>query len=421
MRLLTRHIIDQATMMHQPIPKITDDLLHDSLEHFLQLLPHGRFLLETLGIDSLLGRDALDELAPYLSLGDVLEKLQADPQVFLGHLATGAANAAADPDPATGGERVEANVPCALKAPLEIAFQDAALALAGQTGQPVAVTVQSENEASISNQGDHIDRLDAMPDLTMAAGYNSLLDHAFQKRWATADHFAARPWPAVNDRLAGYGFADPLGLYRVIGINVFVLVADPARLDGRPAPDTWEALLSDTFVQDVVVCGSGDKASGSLMLHVQARFGADGVRRLGRSVKSGMHPSQVIKRLGTGKPDCPAVAVMPYFFARLAGLKNPAVIRWPRDGAPAMPFFMLVKRDAREAIAGFAAHLEGEQVGRICSGAFFPSLHPDVLCPLPPEAGLAWLGWDAIRRDDLGALRRQAQLAFEAGRREVRP
>ncbi len=339
------------------------------------------------------------------------------PQAFLAQLAAQDGQVW-NPAPDGTGPCLEANVPCALKAPLEIAFQTAVAAQAKATGVTVAVTVQSENEASISNQGDRIDSLDAIPALTMAAGYNSLLDHTFQKRWVTAEHFAPRPWPHVNDRLAACGFAAPLGLYRAIGVNVLVFVADPARLAGRPVPDSWEALLSDAFIQDVVVCGSGDKASGSLMLHVQSHFGADGARRLGRGVKAGRHPSQVIKHLGTGKPDCPAVAVMPYSPAWPACA--PAAVVWPRDGAAAMPFYLLVKRQAKDATAAFAAHLEGPEVGRICSGAFFPSLHPDVPCHLPDEARLAWLGWDTIRNHDLGALRRQATEAFEAGRREVR-
>ena len=400
-------------------PSHDQDVLEGSLAHLFATVPQGRFLLAALGLDALVNPKDLETVAAFLSVGEVLEKLQADPQAFLAQLAAQAGQVW-NPAPDGAGPCLEANVPCALKAPLEIAFQTAVAAQARATGATVAVTVQSENEASISNQGDRIDSLDAIPALTMAAGYNSLLDHTFQKRWVTTEHFAPRPWPQVNARLAPYGFADPLGLYRAIGVNVFVFVTDPARLAGRPVPDSWEALLSDAFIQDVVVCGSGDKASGSLMLHVQAHFGADGVRRLGRGVKAGRHPSQVIKHLGTGKPDCPAVAVMPYFFARLASLRNPAVVVWPRDGAAAMPFFLLVKRQAKDTTAAFATHLEGPEVGRICSGAFFPSLHPDVPCPLPDEARLAWLGWDTIRNHDLGELRRQATEAFEAGRREVR-
>jgi len=316
--------------------------------------------------------------------------------------------------------RVEANLPCALKAPLEIALAERASDHDREALRPVDLTVQSDNAGSISNHGAAIDSLDAMPDLTVAAGYNTLLDHAFQKRFATADNFAARPREAVSPRLAGCGFADPLGIYRVIGVNVFVFVADPSRLAGRPAPDSWDALLSDDFVDDVAICGSGDKASKSLMLHVHGLFGENGVRRLGRNVRAGMHPSQYIKGLGTGRPECPAVAVMPWFFARLAGIRRPAGLAWPRDGAVAMPFFLLAKRRGAPGLGCFVEDLEGREVGRICSGAGFPALHPDAPCPLPDEARLSWLGWGAIRDADLAVLRRQVADAFEAGRQEVR-
>ncbi len=328
-----------------------------------------------------------------------------------------------EPRPGAAGVdrlRVEANLPCALKAPLEIALGELARDHDREAVLPVDMAVQSDNAGSISNRGDAIDSLDAMPDLTVAAGYNTLLDHAFQKRFATPDNFAARPREAVSPRLAGYGFDDPLGVYRVIGVNVFVFVADPARLDGRPAPDSWEALLSEDFVADAAICGSGDKASKSLMLHVLDHFGEAGVRRLGRNVRAGMHPSQYIKGLGTGRPECPAVAVMPWFFARLADIRRPAATIWPRDGAVAMPFFLLAKRRGAPGLDRFAEALEGRAIGRICSGAGFPALHPDAPCPLPDEAALCWLGWDALRGADLAVLRQQAADAFEAGRNDIR-
>lgn len=402
---------------------VSTALLETTLGQFMETMPHGRFLLTSMGLEHRLRHGDLDGVTA-LPLRVVLDQLGADPETFLrllsatepGASSAGGLGRVADDDTPF---RVEANVPCALKAPLEIALDDYTRGEASAADSPVRVVVQSENEGSISNQGQTIQSMDEMPDLTVAAGYNSLLDHAFLKRFATPDNFAVWSRPAVGPRLAGPGFVDPLGVYRAIGLNVFVFVVDPSRLGGRTAPDSWETLLADPFVSDVVVCGAGDKVSGSLLLHVNAHFGEDGVRRMGRNVKAGMHPSQVIKRLGTGRPECPAVAVMPYFFARLAGLRHPALTVWPRDGVAAMPFFMLVKRRECEGLTRFAAYLEGADVGRICSGAFFPSLHPDVPCPLPQEARLTWLGWDTIRAKDLAALRREAGAVFEAGRREV--
>lgn len=391
------------------------DIFDWTVKRFLEQYPHGRYLLETLGVFALQGREDAAAAQDYITLGSVLRRSGGDPATFLRLLDEGEQRNKAG-DGAARPLWVEANVPCALKAPLEIALQQAGEAAARAAGAPPRVTVQSENEASVSNQGASLADLAAMPDLTVAAGYNTLLDHAFQRRFVTADNFAARPWAAVHPALAPYGFDDPLGLYRVIGINVFVFVVDPSLQGGRTAPDTWEALLSPAFAGDVAVCGSGDKVSSSLTLHIQAAFGDDAVRGLGRSVRAGMHPAQVIKHLGTGRPESPAVAVMPYFFARLADIRHPATVVWPRDGVAAMPFFQLVKRDGPPGLSDFAAHLEGPDVGRVCSGAMFPSLHPDVPCPLPAQVRLAWPGWDCIRAHDLDALRERAAGLFEEGR-----
>ncbi len=400
---------------------VRQDIFDWTVDRFLTQYPHGRYLLETLGLVPLHVSGQSDAALAYLTLGTVLQQSGGDPDSFLRLLADGAPQSGTEA--AAAGEPplwVEANVPCALKAPLEIALGQAGEAVTAATGTPPRVTVQSENASSVTNQGAAIVDLAAMPDLTVAAGYNTLLDQAFQRRFATADHFAARPRPEVNPALAPYAFADPLGIYRVIGVNVFVFVVDPSLQHGRPAPDSWEALLSPDFARDVAVCGTGDKVCGSLTIHIRARFGDDAVRRLGQNVRAGMHPAQVIKHLGTGRPESPAVAVMPYFFARLADIRHPATLVWPRDGAAAMPFFQLVKRDGPPGLAKFAAHLEGPAVGRVCSGAFFPSLHPDVPCPLPPQARLFWLGWDALRQHDLAALRERAAILFEEGRGESR-
>ena len=396
------------------MPATTTPPLDCTVDQFLQQHPGGRRLLESMGLDLPAAEEADDPIAAYLTLRSRLQQCGADPEAFL-RLFCAQQN---DPDAAHAPLWIEANVPCALKAPLEIALGQAG-EVCGNGGVPPRIVVQSENASAITSQGATLESPDAMPDLTMAAGYNTLLDHAFLHRLATPEHFAARVRPAVNAALAPYGFADPLGIYRVIGVNIFVFVVDPALARGRAAPDSWEALLAPAFSRDVAVCGMGDRVSGSLMLHVQARFGEDAVRGLGRNVRSGMHPSQVIKHLGTGHPSSPAVAVMPWFFARLADIRRPATVVWPRDGAMAMPFFQLVKRGGPESLDRFAAHLEGPEVGRVCSGAFFPSLHPDVPCPLPQEASLAWLGWDYIRQNDLAALRRRASDLYEAGRGEA--
>jgi len=396
------------------MPATSTEPLDCTVDQFLRQHPGGRRLLESMGLDLPAAEEADDPIAAYLTLRSRLQQCGADPEAFLRLLCT----QQNDPDAAQPPLWIEANVPCALKAPLEIALEQAGAAC-GNGDVPPRIVVQSENASAITSQGATLESPDAMPDLTMAAGYNTLLDHAFLHRLATAEHFAARARPAVNAALAPYGFADPLGIYRVIGVNIFVFIVDPALARGRAAPDSWEALLTPAFSRDVAVCGMGDRVSGSLMLHVQARFGDDAVRELGRNVRSGMHPSQVIKHLGTGHPSSPAVAVMPWFFARLADIRRPATVVWPRDGAMAMPFFQLVKRGGPESLDRFAAHLEGPEVGRVCSGAFFPSLHPDVPCPLPYTAHLSWLGWDYLRQNDLAVLRRRASDLFEAGRGEA--
>ena len=61
-----------------------------------------------------------------------------------------------------------------------------------------------------------------------------------------------------------------------------------------------------------------------------------------------MHPSQVIKRLGTGKPDCPAVAVM--------------VERGEIDISFSNPFAYI--RMHTQFAEGFGTAIDGKIIGR---------------------------------------------------------
>lgn len=213
--------------------------------------------------------------------------------------------------------------------------------------------------------------------------------------------------------LAHLGLVDPSGIYRLLAINLFMLAVDESRLQGRPVPRGWAQLLGPDYEGLVVTCGHEARMSRTLLLNIRSRFGTAGLEALGRNAAGLMHPAQVLKLAGSGRPESPAVSIVPLFFAKTAGDKLTMV--WPEDGAMAVPLFFLLRADAGLGCRAVADFLTGEQLARICAGAWLPSMHPD---GLPAElAGLpiSWSGWNLLHDQDIGLLAEDAHAAVRRG------
>ncbi|HEX9061291.1 MAG TPA: ABC transporter substrate-binding protein, partial [Clostridia bacterium] len=174
----------------------------------------------------------------------------------------------------------------------------------------------------------------------------------------------------------------------------------------------WEDILKPEFEKKVAIRGQGESFCETTLLTIYKQFGIEGIRKLGKAVKYGWHPSQMAKTAGSGSEESPAVSVMPYFFTRTIKYKQNVEVVWLEDGAIVSPVTMLVKADKAEELKDVTRFFTGTYAGKISASASFPVLHPDVDNKIPENVSLNWLGWDFIKQNDIERLIRELTSEF---------
>lgn len=306
-----------------------------------------------------------------------------------------------------------AGFPCPLKVPLETELAGL-LASRRERGAALTSTLDACDQLSLVDRADGIERLDELPDLIVTSGLNGFLSHPFRRRFLDPGLFHCWAEYPVHPRLAALGLPDPGSLFRMIAVNLYVLAVDKSRLGSLPMPRRWADLLEPCYGGTTAICAHGGSFNESAILSLHALFGDAGLRTLARTIGYGLHPSQFVKRLGLGKPDTPAIAMLPLFFARTAKDQENLAIVWPEEGALATPLFMLVKETSRDRLADVVDFFTGPRVAEICAGALFPAVHPAARQVIPEDAPLRWPGWPYLLAHDLARLRRATQSTFVA-------
>lgn len=319
------------------------------------------------------------------------------------------------------GLNLLALLPCPVKVPIEQAFEEHLATL--PSGRAAALCCQLEGNANLEsayyNTVEQLTELDQFPDIIVSPGFNSFFERPFVERFIATGQFVSVNEYAGDTHLSALGVCDPTNNYTMLAMNLLVPVVDHARLGDRPVPRCWADLLRPEYEGSIAIRGHKDGTfCETLLLTIYKDTGVAGLRSLGKNVRYGWHPSQMVKAaLGSG-PDAPAISVMPLFFAQnLRGKERYSVI-WPDDGALISPVTMLVKKEKRQDLGDLLAFFAGPRVAAIFSGAFFPAVHPQVDNQLPDQASFKWIGWDYIINNDIKKLIATANLAFRQGRGE---
>jgi ABC-type Fe3+ transport system substrate-binding protein len=388
--------------------------------------PEALQVLAANGCGAVVEPENLSIYGPILRLSTLLRSQRIDPELFFSQLSVArtAELAGAKTAAVSANLNLFALLPCPLKVPLEEAF----LAFLSRlpASRRAALTFSIEGNANTqldyADYADHFQSLDEMPDIIITPGFNSFFHRLFVTRFIDTSLFQNVNGYAGDPQLAPLGIIDPEGHYTMLAMNLLVLVANHQRLGSRAVPRRWADLLQPEFADSIAIRGNKDGTfCETLLLTIYKDFGAQGLAQLGRNVRYGWHPSQMVKAAMTGGEDAPAVSVMPLFFANtMKGRGNVSVI-WPEDGALVSPVTMLVKKEKREALQEVVDFLAGPEVARICAGAFFPSVHPEVDNRLPENAAFKWIGWDYVKNNDLKTLIAQTNDTFQRAFLEVRP
>jgi len=315
-------------------------------------------------------------------------------------------------------------LPCPLKVPMQSELKLFLDYLREEKNLPLNYCIESffNEHLDYEDYLEHFEEADEIPDVIMTAGYGFFYKK-FMEKFVMKGIFADVMDRPVNPRLAEAGMIDPDGHFTVIGANVLVMVVDENRLGSLPMPKSWGELLKPEYENKVVMRGHGDIFCDVVHLNYYKDYGLAGVEQLGRSVKYGLHPAQMVKELTSNRKDVPPIHIMPYFFYKTMKESDHIRIVWPEEGILAYPISVLIKADKMQELQELADYLTGPQIARICAEAYFPAAHAEVKVNLPEHVKLKWLGWDFIKNNDMkylvDTMNKVFMGAYRAGGKDV--
>lgn len=250
-----------------------------------------------------------------------------------------------------------------------------------------------------------------LPAIIASIGFGDFWRKEFVERFVHAGVFEASLPPRINPMMERAGMIDPRGAYTIYGATPYIFLVDLNRLGTLPVPRVWDDLLDPRYHMELVMCGDGDDMADAVVLNVYRERGLEGLKQLAANVKGMMHSSTMAKLAGSADPEGGAVFIIPAFFAESA--RQPAHVRvvWPEDGAAASPLYLLAKKGERERLGGLISFFT-EGFARIESAAWFAPIGRTDLSMFPPGAGLKWVGWDFIEKDDVNRLRDDLNASF---------
>lgn len=250
---------------------------------------------------------------------------------------------------------------------------------------------------------DSIKSEDELPDVIMASDVNNFFHRPFTERFINTGVFETYSPFTPNPYLEKVGYADPGKHFSMFTANTLIMVVDKKMLGDRKMPETWDDLLAPEFENDIIMRGEDDFFCNAVMLPFFKDKGMDAIRTLASNIKSGLHPAEMVKLVGSEKKERATVYIMPYFFSKR--IKTPhAEVIWPTDGAIVSPVFLLVKKSKVEEHKQLLDFLFSEKTSEMLLGRFFPSTNPAISHDVFPEA-LKWLGWDFLTQHDIGQLK----------------
>lgn len=297
-------------------------------------------------------------------------------------------------------------LPCPIRVPLEEHFNDyidKADYKISHTLKAASLGIDDLKEIAIERN------IDKLPDVLMSAGFelffdNKLMGHFFE----TGELKVALEKMNKDFDNSDISLIDPKQQYAILGVVPAVFIVNTDELGGRKLPMTWEDILSEEFSDSVAIPMGDLDLFNAIIIHIYAMYGDDGIKKLARSYKKSMHPSQMVKT--SNKP--PVVSVSPYFFTTMLKEGGNMVAVWPEDGAIISPIF-LVAKSKNEYAKRVVDYFLSESTGYILSGnGKFPATNALVDNGLASNQKFKWIGWDYIYSHNIGQEIRNAEELF---------
>jgi ABC-type Fe3+ transport system substrate-binding protein len=320
-------------------------------------------------------------------------------------------------------EKKDANVnikgvlPCPVRVPLMESLKE----WLNENEEKLDISVDYELKAAsvgvdwIKESLEKSDNPDVLSDIFISAGFDLFFDKHLIGKYknenifediTSIDHYNK---DFDNDYIS---LKDPDNEYSMIGVVPAVFLINTNELDGRELPTTWEELLTEEYENKVSLPIGDFDLFNAILLNVYKKYGEEGIKKLGRSLLTSMHPSEMVKS-HIKDIERPIVTIMPYFFTKMTKRGGPMEAVWPKDGAILSPIFLLSKKDKNEKLKPIVDFFSSIEVGEILShNGKFPSVNPNVDNRVNKEDKYMWLGWDFIKENDIGELISKCEKIF---------
>ncbi len=261
------------------------------------------------------------------------------------------------------------------------------------------------------------DDADKLPDVFISAGFDLFFEEELMGKFKKKNVFADGTGMAKfnsdfdNDYIS---LVDPKRHYSIIGVVPAVFLVNKTELNGRDVPRTWADILKPEFKESVSLPIGDFDLFNAILLNIEKMYGRDAIKKLGQSLISSMHPSEMVKS-DRKKKNKPTVTIMPYFFTKMVKVGGIMEAVWPEDGAIISPIFMLTKKAKLAQLQPLIDLFASVKVGEILShNGLFPSTVPDVDNRLKKGNKFQWIGWDFIYNNDVGKIIEECNAEFNA-------
>lgn len=311
-------------------------------------------------------------------------------------------------------------LPCPVRIPLMEQFEKFAINYTEKTGTALNYQLQAASmglewvEKHILN----IKSEKELPDLFLSAGFDLFFDEKKIGHHRKSGVFKdMTSYAKANKDFENLNIFDPDKHYSIIGTVPAVFLVNMDQLGDRKKPESWEDILKPEFENSVSLPIGDFDLFNAILLTIHKTYGKEGVEKLGRNLLDSMHPAQMVKS-DKKKGTKPVVTIMPAFFTRMTGGKGPLKAVWPKDGAIISPIFMLSKAEKEKELQPIVDFFASKSVGEILAHqGRFPSTNVDVDNEFE-DSTYMWIGWDYIKKNDIGSLITECMELFTKNSKE---
>lgn len=392
-----------------------------TVHEILSTYPHLLDLFKEYGLGKFEQPEILEKLGPLLKLKTAASTIKLNKKMFIDLLNESIEKYEQNSDfiLAENPERQKdltllALLPCGLKMPFTRAFEAFASTYNEQHDNSLKYLLEGNvnHELSYYAYIDSVESFDELPDVIISSDINSFFHKPFRDKFLAKNGFVDLLPQKIHHDFENIGFDDTERQFTMLSANLLVLVSIDELLEGKPRIESWKDVLKPEFQNSVVMRGQAKFFCNGVLLPFYALFGIDGIVDLARSVRTGVHPSEMVKMIDSGKRDVAPLYIMPYFFAQKIKDKSRISINIPTEGAIASPVQMLVKRTSQDKVKEITAFLCSTEFGQICADAYFPSVNEKVTNTTSYIKKLHWIGWDFLKQNDIGKLKKEIEEKF---------